>query len=168
MSSSVDFSLEKVSLRLACPEDHPALRKLFRAGLIEGHVADNDTGADIENIQEAYFSDDGASALWVAAYDNDVVGMIGVQKTSDDQAEIRRLRVHTDYRRRGLGAKLMEQALNFCRHHGYLKVTLDVRIEREPAIALFHKFGFALNRTREINGRRTLDFYLDLYREPGA
>ena len=168
MAKPADFSLDKVTMRLACPQDHPAVRELFRAGLFEGYVADNDTGADIENIVEAYFSDDGHSALWVADYDDNIVGMIGVQKTSDHEAEIRRLRVRSDYRRKGLGAKLVEQAITFCQHHGYLKVTLDVRIERGPAISLFEKFGFSLNRTREINGRRTLDFYLDLYREPSA
>ena len=47
-------------------------------------------------------------------------------------------------------------------------IELDVRIERGPAIALFEKFGFQLTRTREHNGRRMLDFYLDLYREPSA
>ncbi len=94
--------------------------------------------------------------------------MVGVQKTSEHEAEIRRLRVRADYRRKGLGTRLMEQALSFCRHHGYLKVTLDVRIERGPAIALFEKFGFSLNRTREVDGRKMLDFYLDLYREPSS
>ena len=161
-----NFSLANVKLRLAREADHAAVRELFRAGLLEGHVADNDTGADIVNLQEAYFSDDGQSALWVADYDDQVIGMIGVQKTSEHEAEVRRLRVHDGFRRLGVGTKLMEQALTFCRHHGYLKVILDVRIERGPAIALFEKFGFQLNRTREIDGRKMLDFYIDIYREP--
>jgi hypothetical protein len=41
-----------------------------------------------------------------------------------------------------------------------------VRIERGPAIALFTKFGFSLARSRDIDGRKLLDFYLDLYRDP--
>ncbi len=166
MAAPVGFSMKKISMRLVVDDDHAAVRDLFENGLIEGFVADNDTGADMENIAEAYFSDEGQSALWVADYDEAVIGMIGVQKTSDHGAEIRRLRVRSDFRRQGVGAKLMEQALQFCLHHSYLKVSLDVRIERGPAIALFEKFGFQLNRTREVNGRRLLDFYLDLYREP--
>ena len=162
------FSLNVVAVRLAAQRDHPAVRQLFRAGLVEGHVPDNDTGADIENIVEAYFSDSGESGLWVADYQRDVIGMVGVQKTSDHEAEIRRLRVRQDYRRHGVGTRLMQHALTFCRHQGYLKVILDVRIERGPAIALFGKFGFQLNRMREVGGRKMLDFYLDLYREPGA
>ncbi len=160
------FNPDQITLRLAGGDDHHAVRQLFQAGMVEGLVPDNDTGADIENMVEAYFSDEGQSALWVAGVDDEIVGMIGVQKTSDNEAEIRRLRVRSDFRRRGVGAKLMEQALLFCRHHSYLKVILDVRIEREPAIKLFEKFGFRLNRTREVGGRRMLDFYIDLYREP--
>jgi len=168
MTDKTEIDLAEISMRLVADDDHASVRELFRAGLIEGLVPENDTGADMENITEAYFSDEGYSALWVADYEQTVIGMVGVQKTSEHGAEVRRLRVHSDYRRKGVGAKLMEQALTFCRHHGYLKVTLDVRIERGPAIALFEKFGFQLNRTREINGRRMLDFYVDLYREPSA
>ena len=57
----------------------------------------------------------------------------------------------------------MEQATDFCRHQGYLKVVLDVRVERGGAIALFEKFGFRLTRTRDIDGRKLHDFFLDLY-----
>ena len=168
MSAPADFNIRKTSMRLVVDDDHAAVRDLFENGLIEGFVAENDTGADMENIAEAYFSDEGQSALWVADYDETVIGMIGVQKTSQHGAEIRRLRVRSDYRRQGVGSKLLEQALTFCLHHSYLKVSLDVRIERGPAIALFEKFGFQLNRSREVNGRRLLDFYLDLYSEPSA
>ena len=71
-----------------------------------------------------------------------------------------------DLRRRGVGTQLMERALEFCNRHAYLKVILDVRIDRGPAIGLFEKFGFTLTRTREYEGRKMLEFYVDLYREP--
>ncbi len=162
------FSLDKVAVRPAAQRDHPAVRQLFLAGLEEGLVPENDTGADIDNIVEAYFSDSGQSGFWVADLGSGVIGMVGVQKTSDNEAEIRRLRVHADFRRRGVGTRLMEQALSFCRQQSYLKVILELHIERGPAISLFRRFGFRLNRMREVGGRKMLDFYLDLYREPGA
>jgi ribosomal protein S18 acetylase RimI-like enzyme len=155
-----------VDIRLAEDADHAAIRRLFNEGLLEGQLRDNDTGADIENLREGYFSDDGASAFWVARRRRKLIGMIGVQKTADNTAELRRLRVHPDYRRRGVGSLLMARALDFCRRHGYLKVILDVRIDRPPAIAMLKKFGFAHTRTREIGSRKTLDFYLDIYSEP--
>jgi ribosomal protein S18 acetylase RimI-like enzyme len=161
-----DFSLDKVVVRLARDEDHCALRELFQESIIEGLVGDNDTGADIDNLRQGYFEDGGHSAFWTAVHRDLIVGMIGVQKTHDDAAEVRRLRVRGAYRRRGVGTLLMERALSFCQHQGYLKIVLDVRIERGPAIALFQKFGFKHARTREIAGRKLLDFYIDLYRDP--
>jgi ribosomal protein S18 acetylase RimI-like enzyme len=157
------FRLEDVFVRTASDADHDAIRLLFNQGAVEGHVRDNDTGADVENLHEAYFSDDGASGFWVACCGSTVIGMIGVQKTREDTAEVRRLRVHEEYRRHGIGTLLMEVATRFCREHGYLKVVLDVRTERGPAIALFDKFGFQLSRTREIENHRTLDFFFNLY-----
>jgi ribosomal protein S18 acetylase RimI-like enzyme len=158
--------IDEVEVALAVEADYADIRELFLDGLIEGHVRMNDTGADIENLREAYFSDDGASGLWVARYQGRIIGMIGVQRTAENAAEIRRLRVREAYRRRGVGTLLMKTALAFCSRHGYLKVVLDVRIERGPAIALFEKFGFVLARSREIGGRKLLDFYVDLYTEP--
>jgi ribosomal protein S18 acetylase RimI-like enzyme len=166
MPCPADFEQSQVGVRLAEPQDHPFLRELFRESVIEGLVGDNDTGADIDNLQEGYFSDEGQSGFWVASHRDIVIGMIGVQKIADNSAEVRRLRVRGTYRRHGIGTLLMEKALAFCKHHGYLKVVLDVRIERGPAIALFEKFGFSHTRVREIDGRKLLDFYLDLYREP--
>jgi ribosomal protein S18 acetylase RimI-like enzyme len=94
---------------------------------------------------------------------NDIVGMIGVQQHEDSVGEIRRLRVRHDLRRRGIGSGLVETALKFCQQHGYLKITLDTFMEREPAIKLFEKFHFRHSRTRSLSGKEIMHFYLDLY-----
>ncbi|MBT8483955.1 MAG: GNAT family N-acetyltransferase [Phycisphaerales bacterium] len=163
-----EFDLTQLRIRIAEQRDHAAIRELFRQGHLEGAVRLNDTGADIEQLFHAYFSDDGASCFWVACYDDDVIGMIGVQRTREATAEMCRLRVRQGFRRLGVGTALMEEATEFCRRHGYLKVVLDVRVERGPAIALFEKFGFSLARSREIGERKMLDFYYDLYRDPAG
>ncbi|MCP3904692.1 MAG: GNAT family N-acetyltransferase [Planctomycetes bacterium] len=160
------FDLNEVTIRLAEDRDHDTVRFLFEKSILEGQLRDGDTGADIENLREGYFADDGASAFWVACHDDKLVGMIGVQCTRENEAEVRRLRVRDGYRRCGIGTRLMEQATDFCQRHGYLKVVLDVRVERGPAISLFEKFGFKHGRTREIGERKTLEFYIDLYRDP--
>jgi len=162
------FDLDEVRVRQARPTDAGSLRDLFVEGLIEGKVWGGDTGADLENLHTAYFSDQGQSCFWVAEYRGQVIGMIGVQQMGENSAEVRRLRVRHEYRRRGLGSRLMGEAIAFCQRLGYLKVVLDVRTERVPAIAMFKKWGFQLARTREVGERTLLDFYLDLYRDPGA
>jgi GNAT superfamily N-acetyltransferase len=155
-----------VTIRLATADDAPVVRELFRESMLQGQLRGNDTGADVDNLIEGYFSDHGASGFWVACYRDQIIGMIGAQKTGESTAELRRLRVREGFRRAGVGTRLIEHAVDFCRQRGYLKIVLDVRIERAPALAILQKCGFTHSRTREIDGRKTLDFYMNLYSHP--
>jgi ribosomal protein S18 acetylase RimI-like enzyme len=153
-----------VRIRSFRAEDLPACRQLYVEGLLGGKLAENDSGLDIDDIDQAYMRTEG-NHFWVAEADgsNEVVGMIGVQHFSEGDAEIRRLRVRSDMRRRGIGSRLVEQALLFCQQCGYLKIALDTFMEREPAVKLFEKFHFRHNRTRNVSGKELMYFYLDLY-----
>jgi len=152
-----------VTIRTYRPEDAPVCKVLYREGLIGGKLSENDTGADIDDIERAYLAVDG-NHFWVAENQTgEVVGMIGVQHHEPGVGEIRRLRVRQDHRRRGIGSKLLETAIKFCHDHGHLKITLDTFIDREPAIKLFEKFHFRHQRTRQVFGRELLYFYLDIY-----
>lgn len=158
---------ETVVIRPAGDHDSPDLCRLFEQGRLEGQIKDGDTDEDLRDLSKFYYTDeDDGGAFWVALADDRLIGMVGVRKLADSAAEMRRLRVDSSHRRKGVGTRLMEQALGFCQEHGYLKVVLDVRIERAPAIAMFEKFGFKLSRTRDSDGRKLLDFYMDLYRDP--
>jgi putative acetyltransferase len=151
-----------VKIRDFKPSDQAACRALYVEGLIGGKNADNDTAMDIDAIQNAYMRP--GSHCWVGeADDGSVVAMIGVQQHDTGVGEIRRLRVHPTFRRRGIGMALVETAVRFCREQNYLKVCLDTFMEHEAAIQLFEKFGFRHNRTRRVGDKDMVDFYLDLY-----
>jgi ribosomal protein S18 acetylase RimI-like enzyme len=143
-------------------QDMPACQLLYSEGLLGGKLAENDDGLDIDDIEAAYMVD--GNHFWVAeTADGHVVGMVGVQSKEPGVAEIRRLRVRQDSRRRGIGSLLIETALKFCADRGYLKICLDTFIDRDPAIKLFEKFRFRHARTRTLHGKDLLYFYLDLY-----
>jgi aspartate N-acetyltransferase len=145
------------------PDDQAACAALYQDGLIGGRIADNDTGIDVYDIAQTYMRSPG-NCFWVAeSFAAEVVGMIGVQHYDEGVGEIRRLRVHQDHRRRGIGQALVEAALRFCQQQNYLKVTLDTFMEREPAIRLFEKFHFRLYTTKELSGKELVYFFLDLY-----
>jgi ribosomal protein S18 acetylase RimI-like enzyme len=151
------------SVRSYRSTDQAACTRLYREGLLGGQLAENDTGFDIDDIELAYMHAEGCH-FWVAqSPEGEVVGMIGVQQHEPGAGEIRRLRVGIDHRRRGIGAMLLRQALEFCRDNHHLKVSLDTFIDREPALKLFEKFNFRHERTREASGKQILHFYLDLY-----
>src|SRR5439155_942497 len=113
-----------INVRSFQPADLPACRKLYVEGLLGGKLAENDTGLDIDDIDAAYMRTPG-NHFWVAESmpaaigpEREIVGMIGVQHHEQGVGEIRRLRVRSDVRRRGIGTKLVEIALKFCQDHG--------------------------------------------------
>jgi ribosomal protein S18 acetylase RimI-like enzyme len=155
-----------VTIRSFRREDLPACRKLYKEGLLGGKLAENDTGLDIDDIEQAYMCSPD-NHFWVAETlgpkGREIVGMIGVQHHDEGNGEIRRLRVAQEHRRRGIGSQLVEAALKFCEQKGYLKITLDTFVEREAAIKLFEKFRFRHSRTKSVAGKDLMYFYLDLY-----
>ncbi len=158
---------EELTIRVYEPADHDAVVKLYHDGHLAGCADPNDTGADIENLIDAYLSDEeGGACFWVAEVEGQgIIGTIGVQRASPHAAEMRRLRVAKEHRHRGVGTRLIETGIAFCQETGYLKVVLDTEPGAAPAIALFKKFGFKLDDTRGDTGKMR-EFYLDLYREP--
>ena len=160
--SSEQFKTADMQIRVAVQDDISVLRELFEKSRVDGEIRDNDTGADLDHLMDGYLNCQ-ESSFWVAEFDHTIVGMIGVQKMNDSSAEIRRLRVRDMFRRKGIGSALMKHAISFCREKQFLKVVLDVRLERDPAIKMFDSFGFLHGRERDLNGRQLRDFYLDLY-----
>jgi len=158
-----DVSTSPISIRTYRAKDRDACRHLYSEALLGGKLAENDTGCDIDDIENVYLKSPG-SHFWVAELpDGQVVGMIGVQHYDQDVGEIRRLRVATAHRRKGIGTILMETALKFCEEQQYLKITLDTYMDCEAALRLFEKFRFRHHRTRDVNGKRLMYFFLDLY-----
>lgn len=161
-SSNDIIAVHDLIVRPFRQSDQTACAKLYTEGLLGGKLAENDTGVDIDDIAAAYVQP--GSGFWVAQVaGGDVMGTVGVMMTDEQAGEIRRLRVRNDMRRRGIGSKLLEAAVTFCREQHYLKITLDTFIDRDPAIKLFEKFGFRHTRTRDVQGKSLSYFYLDLY-----
>jgi ribosomal protein S18 acetylase RimI-like enzyme len=165
MSGQADIAFRIRSYRAG---DHAACKRLFLDGLIGGKIAENDVGADIDQIEKSYLNAGGH--FWVAeltdpVHNGEVVGMIGLQQREKSSAEIRRLRVDEKYRRRGIGSALMDAALHHCQEHGHLRIILDTFMEREPAVRLFEKFRFRHVRNRRVGEKDLLYFYRDLYSE---
>ena len=154
---------ERIRVRSYDESDQQVVSDLYMKGLLEGLITPNDTGADIDNIAEAYF-DEPRHHFWVAEAEGEVVGMIGVGSDEPHTAEIRRLRVFPEHQCTPAAELLLESALNHCKDNGYLKIRLDTRYEKNLATDHFERLGFQLNRTRPSPGKELLEFYLDLYR----
>lgn len=153
----------EVLIRSYQEADHAAVAALYIQGLLCGEPDRNDTAADLDFMQEAYFSDP-RDHFWVAEIDGEVVGTIGVVH-DESIAQIRRLRVRPDLQHTSLASELLDTALKHCRKHGSLKVVLDTKMDPQRAIALLDSSGFQFHRGKQVQGKQVLEFYFNLYRK---
>ncbi|WP_313344705.1 helix-turn-helix domain-containing GNAT family N-acetyltransferase [Sedimentibacter sp.] len=79
--------------------------------------------------------------LWLAEYYGEVIGCIGVVGHGD-RAQLRWFLLHPNYRGIGLGKRLLNCALSYCREKGFKFVFLDTTNDLETAIAMYTKAGF--------------------------
>jgi putative acetyltransferase len=85
----------------------------------------------------------GARDVYVAAYfDLLAVGCGALRKVDDTSAEVRRLYVHRDHRRQGIGAAVMAHLSCEARRRGYTRLLLETGDKQIPAIKLYEHIGF--------------------------
>lgn len=77
----------------------------------------------------------------VAEEEGTVCGLI-VFRTMADEAEILNLAVASARRRRGIGSRLMEDALAACKTAGVKRIFLEVRDSNEAARSFYLRIGF--------------------------
>ncbi|MEX2670574.1 MAG: GNAT family N-acetyltransferase [Phycisphaeraceae bacterium] len=158
-------SADDVVVRTYQPADWLAIRRLYSDGLLEGRVDPHESTSDLDDPLLTYFShpDD---RLWVAEFEGRIVGMISVGHIGHHVAQIRRLRVDATFRETDLPARLLKVVLQHCRRCGDLKLIVDAHVDPHQAVAACRDGGFQYTRARRNGGHETLEFYLNLYRQP--
>ena len=87
-----------------------------------------------------YIATDGGM-VFVALRDGEVVAYL-LGRLIAPEAEIYRIAVIPEQRRRGIGYRLLDFAMKTERGRGLETVFLEVRSKNEPAIALYSAYGF--------------------------
>ncbi|MGA1793918.1 MAG: GNAT family N-acetyltransferase [Thermoplasmatota archaeon] len=97
-----------------------------------------------EQFREFFQRSDPRERLWIVEKDGKVLGSMAALRWSDDTAVLRWLLIHPDLRGRGLGKRLMKEAIGFSREVGYRKAflwTLDIL---KAAASIYRSLGFEL------------------------
>ena len=82
-------------------------------------------------------------SLWLVAVDGDrVAGYVGSQ-TVCDETDMMNVAVTADFRRRGIGEKLVNALVEELKAMDSHCLTLEVRASNTPAQAMYEKLGFA-------------------------
>ena len=84
----------------------------------------------------------------IADDDGDIIGMVLVDIGRDPYSgqilgQIYNFIIESEYRTKGIGSKLIESALDFCRKKKVSLVRVNARRDVKEAIKLYEKFGFS-------------------------
>ena len=88
------------------------------------------------------------SQLWVALDNDEIVGSIAIMRTGEHTAQLRWFLTNTDYQGKGIGKKLMDTAMQFCREQEYTHVFLWTIQMLDAARHLYEKYGFKLTEKK--------------------
>ena len=80
--------------------------------------------------------------LLLGEWEGKIVGCAYMRKIGEDIAEIKRMYVRPEYRRRGIGRSLLEAIINESRQSGYSKIKLDSAPFAKEAQVLYRSLGF--------------------------
>ncbi|MBN2386583.1 MAG: ribosomal protein S18-alanine N-acetyltransferase [Anaerolineales bacterium] len=84
---------------------------------------------------------------WVAEQAGQIIAML-ILWLAADEAHIATIATHPNYRRQGLGEKILLVALGVARQEGARRAFLEVRAGNLAAQAMYHKYGFAVTGRR--------------------
>jgi putative acetyltransferase len=135
-----------VNRLLSPPELHGAFEAYIERALAE----------EIDRIP-AYYSEH-AGGFWVAVKDDKVVGMFGLEDTSDGAMELRRMYVDPSARRQGIARQMLQSAEDECRRRHVSRLTLSTSEIQVAALALYREAGYSFlgEETADVASNKTI------------
>jgi ribosomal protein S18 acetylase RimI-like enzyme len=128
-----------IRLRRAAAADVPALTDFE-------HLVFADDPNRIARRQWQYLVERGTGEIVVAeGHGAPLLGVLVLgRRRGTSAARITSLGVHPVARRRGVARLLLEYALDYAHRHACVRLTLEVRRDNAPAVALYRAAGFAV------------------------
>lgn len=122
--------------------DHDAVWLLHNVALaaVGAHAGNGPWDDDLHHVDAVYLRRRGE--FLVGVYDEQVVAMGELKQTSEERAEIKRMRVHPDFQRRGFGQAILQALESRARELGYRVLHLDTTARQIAAQRLYLKNGF--------------------------
>ena len=137
------------------PEDQAEVKNLILAGLAEHWgVLDPTKNPDLNDIRLTY-----ANAIFLVAWQNNkIIGTGALIPQSNDTAEIVRMSVAAEARRKGIGKKILWKLREQATLNGYKRLVLETTQTWVEVIEFYKGFGFQI--THYLDG--DVYFALDL------
>ena len=115
-----------------------ALLALHLAGMQANSPPENVFALDLSGLQAPEIT------VWTVWIGDEVAGVGALKVLGGGGAELKSMRTHPDYIRRGVAAALLEHTIEEARRRGLSRLSLETGSGAafEPALALYRRFGF--------------------------
>lgn len=154
----------RATIRPVVRDDVGAVLALVRDTLAEFGLAfgvGSETDAQLQELPASY-ADRGGSFLVAVDDAGGLLGTAGVYFLQDGVYELRKMYLRPESRGHGVGARLFEACLAFCRERGARQVVLDTRDNMTSAIAFYERRGFVRDDSQIRGARCSRGYRLDL------
>lgn len=135
--------MERNNLQIRCyvASDYADVLRLHEAALrdVGAYVEDEEWDEDLHDIQSNYLED---GEFIVGTYGGNLVAMGAFRKTGPGRAEIKRMRVETDFQGRGFGQAMLSALEKRAAEKGYTTLHLETTVGQEGAQRLYAKNGY--------------------------
>lgn len=101
----------------------------------------------MKGLTDFMMNTDGGN-LWVAEANGKIIGSIAITKSSESIAQLRWFVLDESYHGMGIGKKLMETALNFCKDQNYQHIFLWTVSILEAARHIYQKYNFKITEEK--------------------
>ena len=106
--------------------------------------------SDLDDLENSY---GGQREVFYCLIDNKkIVGTVAVKNDDEKTALLRRLFVDPKYRGQGLGKKLVDAALKFCKENKYERICFRCTERMQNAMKLCKAYGFVETEQAELAG----------------
>ena len=124
--------------------------------VIEAHAGPGPWDDDLKDIIRNYIQNNGE--FLVIEKDHKIIGMGGLLKIDSETCEIKRMRVHPDYQRRGLGRNLLIDLEKIAVSKGYNRLILETSSKQYAAQELYKSCGYKKFKSEKL-GKFTLIYF---------
>ena len=114
---------------------------------------------ELKELNIQYNKPHGGLILIVDCDSKEEIGCVGIRKSEDKVAELKRMFIKDTHRNKGLGNELMRRAIELCKNLGYEKIRLDTLDTMKPAITIYEKFGFRQTGAYRYNPFENVRYY---------
>jgi putative acetyltransferase len=124
------------------PGDEEDVFRIVQYVLAEYGLATNPekTDSDLKDIHQSYILSGGA--FRILEFDGRTVGSYGLYASTHESCELRKMYLLPEFRRRGLGKKMMEDALRVAKVLRFIEMTLETNSRLKEAVGLYKAYAF--------------------------